>query len=182
MRGLLEEVEEVLTDTDYLKRKKGPGWCDFFFKKLFFFKKCGPFLMSLIEFITILLLLYVHMYIHICFFCLRGMWDLSSLTRDQTCTSYIGRQSVNHWTTREVPRIWLWCQLVEGGEWTRVRNVWENSVPDMKLFFGEVILSFGRNSSSFGNVSPLSNYLHQSSILGANLVQFQGKLKTGKRE
>ena len=61
--------------------------------------------MSLIEFITKLLLLYVHMYIHICFFCLRGMWDLSSLTRDQTCTSYIGRQSVNHWTTREVPRI-----------------------------------------------------------------------------
>ena len=33
----------------------------------------------------------------------RGMWDLSSLTRDPTHTPCIGRQSLNHWTTREVP-------------------------------------------------------------------------------
>ena len=33
------------------------------------------------------------------------MWDLSSLTRDGTCTLCIGRQSLNHWTTREVPFI-----------------------------------------------------------------------------
>ena len=31
------------------------------------------------------------------------MWDLSSLTRDQTHVLYIGRQILNHWTTREVP-------------------------------------------------------------------------------
>ena len=31
------------------------------------------------------------------------MWDLSSLTRDQTHTLCIGRQSLNHWTSREVP-------------------------------------------------------------------------------
>ena len=42
-----------------------------------------------IEFVTILLLFYV------LFFWLRGMWDLSS-----PC---IGRRSLNHWTTREVP-------------------------------------------------------------------------------
>ena len=30
------------------------------------------------------------------------MWDLSSPTRDQTCISCIGRQILNHWTTREV--------------------------------------------------------------------------------
>ena len=30
------------------------------------------------------------------------MWDLSSLTRDQTHTPCIGRQSLNHWTAREV--------------------------------------------------------------------------------
>ena len=32
----------------------------------------------------------------------RGMWDLSSLTRDQTRTPCVGRQSLNHWTVREV--------------------------------------------------------------------------------
>ena len=33
-----------------------------------------------------------------------GVWDLSSLTRDQTCIS-IERQILNHWTTREVPAL-----------------------------------------------------------------------------
>ena len=32
-----------------------------------------------------------------------GIWDLSSPTRDQTCIPCIGRQILNHWTTREVP-------------------------------------------------------------------------------
>ena len=30
------------------------------------------------------------------------MWNLSSLTRDQTCTLCIGRQNLNHWIAREV--------------------------------------------------------------------------------
>ena len=34
---------------------------------------------------------------------LRGMWDLSSLTRNQTCVPCVGRWSLNQWTTREVP-------------------------------------------------------------------------------
>ena len=50
-----------------------------------------------IEFVTISLLFYVLV------FWPQGMWDLSSLTRDQTCTPCIGRQSLNHWTAREVP-------------------------------------------------------------------------------
>ena len=32
-----------------------------------------------------------------------GMWVLSSLTRDQILTLCSGKQSLNHWTTREVP-------------------------------------------------------------------------------
>ena len=52
-----------------------------------------------IEFVTILLLFYV------LFFWLQGMWDLSCPTRDRTCTSCIGGQSLNHWTTREVPEL-----------------------------------------------------------------------------
>ena len=37
------------------------------------------------------------------FFWPQGRWDLSSLTRDQTHTPCIWRQSLNHWTSREVP-------------------------------------------------------------------------------
>ena len=37
-----------------------------------------------------------------CFFWPGGMWDLSSQTRDPTHTAYIERQTLNHWTTREV--------------------------------------------------------------------------------
>ena len=36
-------------------------------------------------------------------FWLRGVWSLSSLTRDGICTPCVGRQSPKHWTTREVP-------------------------------------------------------------------------------
>ena len=34
----------------------------------------------------------------------RGMWDFSSQTGNQTGTSYLGRWSLNPWTTREVPK------------------------------------------------------------------------------
>ena len=33
------------------------------------------------------------------------MWDLSSLTRDQTCVPSTGRQILNLWTTGEVPKV-----------------------------------------------------------------------------
>ena len=51
------------------------------------------------EFVATLLLLYALV------FWPQGLWDLSSLTRDQICTLPIGRQSLNHWTTREVPLV-----------------------------------------------------------------------------
>ena len=47
-----------------------------------------------IEFVTILLLLYVLVFLP------PGMWDLSTPTRDQTWTPCIGSWSPNHWTTR----------------------------------------------------------------------------------
>ena len=50
-----------------------------------------------IKSVTILLLVYALL------FCLNGMWDLGFLTRDRACTPCIGRQSLNHWTAREVP-------------------------------------------------------------------------------
>ena len=35
------------------------------------------------------------------------MWDLGSLTRDQTCVPCIERQILNHWTTRKVCKFFL---------------------------------------------------------------------------
>ena len=40
---------------------------------------------------------------------LRGMWDLSSPTRDQTPVLCIVRWILNHWATREVP--WDLCRF-----------------------------------------------------------------------
>ena len=62
-----------------------------------FFLRCTN-LKVFIDFVTILLLFYVLV------FWPRGLWDLSSPTRDRTHTIYIGRQSLNYWTTREVPK------------------------------------------------------------------------------
>ena len=51
------------------------------------------------------LLQYCFCFIFFCFFGHRPkcMWNLSSPTRDGTCIPCIGRRSLNHWTTREVP-------------------------------------------------------------------------------
>ena len=38
------------------------------------------------------------------------MWDLSSPTRDRICVPFIGRQILNHWTTREVPGSKFWVE------------------------------------------------------------------------
>lgn len=51
----------------------------------------------LIEFVTILPVFYVF------FFWPQGIWDHSSLTRDQTHKLCIGKWSLNHCTIREVP-------------------------------------------------------------------------------
>ena len=38
----------------------------------------------------------------------RGIWDLRSLTRNQTCAPWIGWQSLNHWTSGEVLSLYLY--------------------------------------------------------------------------
>ena len=53
-----------------------------------------------IEFTTVLLLFYLLV------FWWRDMWDLISPTRNQTHIPCIGRQNLNHWTTREVSEPW----------------------------------------------------------------------------
>ncbi|CAN0433862.1 unnamed protein product [Rangifer tarandus platyrhynchus] len=47
-----------------------------------------------------------YLFFNVFFLVQRGMWDLSSPTRDQTYTLCIERPSLNHWTTREVSNLW----------------------------------------------------------------------------
>ena len=78
--------------------KVSPNFSSFFF---FLFFDVGHSLKVFIEFVTVLLLFYVLV------FWPRGMWDLSSLTRDWTCPPCIGRRSLNCWTPKEVPLVSL---------------------------------------------------------------------------
>ena len=57
-----------------------------FSKKIFFL--CGPFLLF-IEVVIILLLFYVFVFVFFFWLLSWGTWNLSSLTRDQTCTPCI---------------------------------------------------------------------------------------------
>ena len=63
-----------------------------FYVKVFW---CGQFLES-IEFVALLLF-------YVLVFWLQGIWDFSSPTRDWTYTLCIDRESLNHWSSREVP-------------------------------------------------------------------------------
>ena len=75
-----------------------PRLFSFSFLKIFFWGE--PFLKSLMS-----LLQYCFCFVF-CFLWAWGMWNLSSLTRDRTCTPCcFGSWSLNHWTTREVPRL-----------------------------------------------------------------------------
>ena len=68
----------------------------FFFIFLMIFKIWTVFLKVFIEFVIIVFLLYVLLYWP------QGMWGLSSPTRHPTHTPCTERQSLNHWTSREV--------------------------------------------------------------------------------
>ena len=74
------------------------------FLKLFFFFWHGPFLMSLLQYCFCFM---------VWFFGKSGIWDLNSPARDWTYTLYIGKQSLNHWTTREVPILIFLSDLCE---------------------------------------------------------------------
>ena len=63
----------------------------------FFFFLMRTIYNAFVELVAILLLLSVLI------FWLQGMLDLCSPTRDWTLIPFIGRSSLNHWTTREVP-------------------------------------------------------------------------------
>ena len=84
-----------------------------YFLKIFL---CGLSLKSLLIFFFFAILFLFHLV-----FWQRGIWDPSSLTRDWTHTTCIGRWSLNHGTTREVP----WRETLNSSAMhSRVTNLW----------------------------------------------------------
>ena len=75
------------------------------FLKTFFFWLGTIFLKVFVDFVTILLLFYGLVLWP------RGIWDPSSLTRDQTRSPCNGRQSLNHWATRKIPNKSLFAEI-----------------------------------------------------------------------
>ena len=103
-------------------------YLDYFlsFFKDFFWRE--PFLKSLMS------LLQYCFYFIFCFLWAWGMWNLSSLTRDRTCTPCFGSWSLNHWTTREVPRLFSMLFMITAP----VSN--QNCLEFYALFFYMVFL------------------------------------------
>ena len=94
--GSLSSYGKIKGIVTSVSPEEEPGPCPTVALLLNFFKKfflCGPFLVF-IEFVTILLLVYVLVFWPL------GMWDLSTPTRDQIWTPCIGSWSPNHWTIR----------------------------------------------------------------------------------
>ena len=94
-----------------------------------------------IEFATTLSLFYVS------FFWPQGMWDLSFLIRDWTCTPCMGRWSLNHWTTRKSPAYCL-C-----GMWEHNHTIY------LHLSYYTQLLSYctGRTACSWHRLHGLQN-------------------------
>ena len=85
------------------------------------------FFQVVIEFVTILLLLYVLA------FWLQGTWDPSSPTRDRTRTPCTGRRCPNHWTAREAPKHGLLSPVfIKSSGVGAVRNPFVNLTKNIK--------------------------------------------------
>ena len=61
---------------------------------------CGPLLKSVLNLLQHYFCFIVFVFV---LFWPQGMWDLSSPTRNQICTLCIGRWTLDHWTSKEVP-------------------------------------------------------------------------------
>ena len=71
----------------------GGKWYRIFFKDFFF---------NVDHFLSLYWICYNIAFVYVLVFWAQGMWDLSSLKRDWSCISYIGRQSHNHWAAKGV--------------------------------------------------------------------------------
>ena len=91
-----ESVHELYEELKYSIGLSKPH--SFYFLRSFY---VNHFLKSWLNFLQYCFFFYVLV------FWPSSMWDLRSLTKDWTCTPFIIRWYINHWTTREVPEVSL---------------------------------------------------------------------------
>ena len=97
---ILTEARSGLSEPQFWYRKHDYSHAEFTqYLFIFTFFIMWTIFKVFIQSVTILFLFYVLVS------WLWGMWDLRSPIRDQTHTLCIGRWSLNHWTTREVPKL-----------------------------------------------------------------------------
>ena len=78
-------------------------------------------------------------------FWLWGIWDLSSLIRDQTCTSCIGRWSLNQQGSSSFSPFW-WCGSLKRTSWYCRSLAWEKRKMQSKVSTGSIRLSHHRRT------------------------------------
>ena len=91
----IEQVYLIETFTVGLKINLFEGWDEVFTTRFFSFSRFSD-----VKHLKILYWIYCNIF-SVLIFWPRGMWNLRSLTRDQTCILCIESQSLNHWTTRK---------------------------------------------------------------------------------
>ena len=79
----------------------------FWFKKKKFFFKCGPFLKSLLN-----LLQYCFCFMLCFFLAMKHSGILVPWSGIKPHTPCLGRWSLNHWTTKEIPNLWFLLTLL----------------------------------------------------------------------
>ena len=115
-----------------------------------------------IEFAAILLLFYV------LGFWLQGMWDLSFPTRDRTHNPCIGRQSLNHWTAREVPA-WLLLLCSSHNILIIIIDITRTIIPSSSL---SLIDSFPQTGHSSEFMTVLSHFTPMYALWGQDHFNF----------
>ena len=89
-------------------------------------------------------------------FWLWGIWDLSSLIRNQTCTPYIGRWSLNHQGSSSFSPFW-WCGSLKRTSWYCRSLAWEKRKMQSKVSTRSIRLSHHRRTCIF--LSSFSDFI-----------------------
>ena len=96
---------------------------------------------------------------------LRGMWNLSSPTKDWTWVPCIGRQILNHWTTRGIPIALLWWNLSSERIWEKMNGgLWHYILHFEDIYLFVYLASLGL---SYSTKDLQSSVMHVGSLMVA---------------
>ena len=109
----------------------------------------------------------------ICFW-LRGRWALSSPTRDQTWTPYLGKWSHKYWTSREIPHPPLIFFKETFSSIQFSHSVVSKSLPPMGCSMPGLCPS--ANAGVYPNPCPLSQWCHPT--ISSSVVPFSSCLQS----